>query len=157
MTTTGNLAAFLEQGAYPALFARLPVAFPDFDWKRRTVDGKEQWVASSWPSGFPLKVEPEDPDRLIVYHDRPGEIGVHGHHGEEVAFLAYLVGEPRIPRGQSFVEAARRLCEKAAVAFPKREPTSVSATTPPGRISRPTSSSRASSAVGGSTSRMGRR
>src|SRR6266542_2359919 len=100
-----DLGEFLDHGVYPALFDRLDAAFPEFGWVRRGGG----WVATSWPPSFPYAVQHEDPDRVIVYADRPWWIKVHGHHG--VRFLD-LVNGGRRPSGPDFLAAVRDLAER---------------------------------------------
>lgn len=109
-----DFGAFLDEEVYPALFARLDSAFPEFGWARR---GKA-WTATSWPAGFPYSVGHETPGRLEVYPDRPWWIKIHGHGG--VRFLDYVNGGKK-PVGPEFPEAVRKLAELAGVTFPERE------------------------------------
>jgi DNA primase len=112
---TQDRGDFLDREVYPALFARLDSAFPEFEWKRR---GATAWEATVWPAGFPYPVEHKTPDRLMVYADRPWWIKVHGHTG--VRFLDYVNGGTR-PVGPAFPDAVRKLAKLAGVPFPERE------------------------------------
>lgn len=112
-----DLGEFLDREVYPALFNRLDTAFPEFGWKRRAGGG---WTATTWPGDFPFTVQHENPDRLMVYANRPWWIKVHGHEG--VRFLD-LVNHGRRPSGPEFVEAVRKLADLAGVRFPEREVT----------------------------------
>ncbi len=103
-----ELQQFLDGQVYPTLFEKLPSAFPEFRW----VLSGSAWVATSWPSGFPFPVGHENPDRLMVYPDRPYWIKVHGHAG--VRFLDYVNGGRR-PSGEEFIGAIRRLALKVGL------------------------------------------
>jgi replicative DNA helicase len=103
-----DLQDYLDREVYPALFARLDSAFPEFSWRRRGGN----WTASTWPSAFPYAVERENPDRLVVYSDRPHWIKLHGHGG--VRLLDYVNGG-RKPEGDEFLQAVRKLAELAGV------------------------------------------
>jgi len=109
-----DLNLFLDEVIYPALFDRLPSAFPFFGWRK----SGSAWVATSWPADFPEPVEDPRPDRLMVYPDRPHWVKVHGHAG--VRFLD-LVNGGRKPTGPEFLPAVRSLCDLAGVPFPERE------------------------------------
>jgi putative DNA primase/helicase len=111
-----DLDAYLVESVYPALYARLDAAFPEFNFVKRG----DAWVATSWPANFPYHVEHRHPDRLMAYADRPWWCKVHGHSG--VRWLDYVNGGRR-PRGQEFLDAVRRLCELAGVEFPTRTTT----------------------------------
>lgn len=110
-----DLEAYLDEVVYPALFKRLDTAFPAFAWRQK---GDGTWEATQWPADFPLKVEHENPDRLMVYVNRPHWVKVHGHDG--VRFLN-LVNGGRKPDGPDFIPAVRKLCELAGVSFPERD------------------------------------
>jgi len=110
---TIDLDHLLDEQVYPALFERLDTAFPEFVWVQRG----SHWVATSWPSEFPLAVNDQRPGRLMVYADRPWWIKVHGHEG--VRFLDLVAGGTR-PTGPDFVAAVTALCERAGVPPPQR-------------------------------------
>lgn len=109
-----DLGAYLDEVVYPALFDRLPPAFPSFGWRK----SGSAWVATNWPADFPEPAEDPRPDRLMVYPDRPYWVKVHGHAG--VRFLD-LVNGGRKPTGPEFLSAVRSLCDLAGVSFPERE------------------------------------
>lgn len=109
-----DLGQYLDEVVFPALFERLDSAFPEFSWKR-TSSG---WTATTWPAGFPVTVNHENPERLVVYTNRPYWIKVHGHAG--VRLLDY-VNHGSKPTGPEFLEAVRALCEKAGVPCPAAE------------------------------------
>lgn len=111
-----TLGDLLDEKVYPALFERLDSAFPEYGWRK----SGDKWTATSWPADFPFPVQHENPDRLMVYRNRPWWVKVHGHEG--VRFLE-LVNGGRKPEGVDFVNAVRRLCELAGVPFPERERT----------------------------------
>ncbi len=100
--------AFLDDVVIPALYHRLPLAFPEFGFEEKGA----KYVATSWPPGFPLTVEHENPERLCVYENRPAWIKVHGHG--VVRLVDYVSGGTK-PTGREFVEAVRRLAELAGV------------------------------------------
>jgi DNA primase len=104
----------LNHEVYLALFQCLDSAFPEFRWKH----AENHWVATSWPPSFPFPVGHENPERLMVYRDRPYWIKVHGHGG--VRFLDYVNGG-QSPTGPDFPKAVKTLCEKSGVRFPERE------------------------------------
>jgi len=108
-----DLDAYLARTVYPALFERLDSAFPEYGWERRS----GHWTATRWPAGFPYPVDNENPDRLMVYPDRPYWVKVHGHEG--VRFLD-LVNNGQKPKGPDFLAAVRKLCDLAGVRFPER-------------------------------------
>lgn len=109
-----DLGTYLDEVVYPALFEKLDTAFPEFDWKR----SGRNWTATRWPGTFPFPVEHENPERLMVYADRPWWVKLHGHAG--VRFLD-LVSGGRKPVGPAFVEAVRKLAGLAGVSFPERD------------------------------------
>lgn len=109
-----DLGDLLQNEVYPALFSCLDSAFPEFQWKRTG----NHWTATSWPPGFPFPVEHENPERLMVYQDRPYWIKIHGHEG--VRFLDYVNGG-QSPTGPDFPKAVKDLCERCGVRFPERE------------------------------------
>lgn len=106
-----DLQDYLDGAVYPALFTRLPDAFPEFGF----IDRGGNWVATAWPATLTLEAADRRPDRLIAYHDRPHWLKLHGHEG--VRWLDYVNGGDR-PRGEAFKEAFRRLCDKAGVPCP---------------------------------------
>lgn len=110
---TEDLDAYLARTVYPALFGRLDSAFPEYGWQSRG----EHWTATNWPASFPYPVGNENPDRLMVYRDRPYWIKVHGHEG--VRFLDLVNGGQK-PKGPDFLAAVRKLCDLAGVRFPER-------------------------------------
>lgn len=109
-----DLGDLLVLEVYPSLFERLDAAFPEFGWKRKG----GAWEATQWPASFPFSVGHENPDRLMVYPDRPWWVKVHGHGG--VRFLDYVNGGTK-PVGPDFPEAVRKLADLAGVPFPERE------------------------------------
>ncbi|MCO5166612.1 MAG: toprim domain-containing protein [Planctomycetes bacterium] len=104
------LGVFLEEEVLPRLFERLDQAFPEFGWEA-TQDG---WVATNRETT--KRVLDARPERVIC--NRP--FGFYAHGGQALTWLAYVNGG-RAPRGQAFLESARRLCELAGVPFPERE------------------------------------
>ena len=104
------LGAFLEEEVLPRLFERLDQAFPEFGWEA-TQDG---WVATNRDTT--KRLLDARPERVIC--NRP--FGFYAHGGQSVTWVAYLNGG-RVPRGQAFLETARKLCELAGVPFPDRE------------------------------------
>ena len=104
------LGAFLEEEVLPRLFERLDQAFPEFGWEA-TADG---WVATNRETT--KQVLDARPERVIC--NRP--FGFYAHGGQALTWLAYLNGG-RIPRGQTFLEVAKRLCELAGVPCPDRK------------------------------------
>lgn len=119
-----DLGAYLDEVVFPALFDRLPYAFPAFGWVKK---GGNVWEATSWPADFPEAVGDKRPERLRVYKTQVKEgrtlearhrIKVHGHG--VVRFLD-LVTHGRTPRGPEYLEAVRSLCDLAGVSFPERE------------------------------------
>lgn len=111
---TRDLGQYLDEVVYPALFSRMDSAFPEFGWRQ----GRGGWTATTWPPGFPESVDHENPERLMVYANRPYWIKLHGRAG--VRLLDYVNGGRR-PSGDEFPRAVRRLCELASVPFPERE------------------------------------
>jgi len=109
-----DLGDLLNHEVYPALFACLDTAFPEFGWRRTG----NHWVATTWPANFPDPANERKPSRLMVYQDRPYWIKVHGHLG--VRFLDYVNGGQN-PTGPDFPQAVRSLCEKCGVRSPERE------------------------------------
>lgn len=109
----GDLQAFLDEKLHPALYASLDSAFPEFGWRRR----EDKWTATTWPSGFPLSVNHENPDRLSVYRATPFWLAVHGHSG--MTLLAYA-NNGVSPRGAEFIEAVERMASKVGLTLPSR-------------------------------------
>jgi predicted P-loop ATPase/DNA-binding transcriptional ArsR family regulator len=103
-----ELQSWLDGTLYPALFARLDAAFPQFGWRHH----RRGWQATRWPSDFPEDVDHPNPDRLEVYPDGPAYIKIHGRG--VLRFLHLVSGEPR-PRGERFVEALRELAARAGI------------------------------------------
>ena len=119
-----DLGVYLDEVVYPALFDRLPYAFPAFGWVKK---GGNVWEATRWPADFPEAVGDKRPERLRVYKTQVKEgrtlearhrIKVHGHG--VVRFLD-LVNHGQTPGGAEYLEAVRALCDLAGVPFPERE------------------------------------
>jgi len=108
-----DLSAFLDRDVYPALFARLDAAFPDYGFKR---SGKN-WVATNDQACATLPGAPEA-KRVYCYENRAHCLVVQG--GDAVRFLD-LANDGVKPIGPEFVTAARKLADLAGVAFPERE------------------------------------
>jgi hypothetical protein len=109
-----DLGAFLDE-VYPVLFDRLDAAFPEFGWQRKG----DAWVGSRWPSSLSLAADDKRGDRLQVYRDRPHYLKLHGHQGQTL--LSYVAGEQK-PRGETFVDAVRKIATLAGVPFPESDP-----------------------------------
>jgi len=111
-----DLGAYLDEKVYPALYARLDVAFPEFGWVKR---GKG-WNATKWPSSFQVDAETKTPARLWVYANRPHAVLVMGRNGQAQRLINLAAGVSDL-RGADFVEAVRKVCDLAKVPFPERE------------------------------------
>jgi len=111
-----DIDPYLNEVVYPALWDRLDSAFPEFGWKRHG----DNWIATSWPGGFPYSVGHEVPSRLYVWRQAPYVITIQGHPGDGVRLLNY-VNRGTKPTGLEFIEAVRTLCQKAGVMSPERD------------------------------------
>lgn len=110
---SGDLQAFLDEKLHPSLYASLDSAFPEFGWQRR----EDKWTATTWPPGFPLSVNDQNPGRLNVYGRTPFWLAVHGHSG--MTLLAYA-NNGVSPRGAGFIEAVENLASKVGLTPPSR-------------------------------------
>lgn len=113
-TRNVDLGDFLDREVYPRLFDRMDSAFPEYGWERKV----DAWIATSEETRN-LPDSPR-PDRVYCYRNRPWCLIVQG--GKPVRLLD-LVNGGRRPTGTDFVEAVRKLAEKAGVEMPEREET----------------------------------
>jgi hypothetical protein len=113
-----DISQYLDTTVYPALFAKLDVAFPQLKWTKR---GDGAWEATCWPDDFPYRVDHPRPDRLMVYPDARHWIKIHGHGG--LRFLDLVNGGTK-PTGEAFKTAVKKLCDLAGVPCPLEERTS---------------------------------
>ena len=109
----GELQTFLDEKLIPAIYRSLDTVFPEFGWSQSS----RMWKATSWPSGFPLSVNHEEPGRLSVYEKSPFWLAVHGHSG--MTLLAYANGGVK-PTGSDFLETVERLSLKVGLKPPSR-------------------------------------
>src|SRR4051812_18781963 len=103
-----DLSRFLDEEVIPVVFERLDTVFPDFNWQRKATG----WEATTWPGDFPMPVEHRNPERLVVYKNRPYWIKVHGHTGVR---LIDLINGGSKPSGKEWPEAIRKLARAAGV------------------------------------------
>ena len=107
-----DLTSLLDVTVYPALWDRLDSAFPEFGWSRKG----RLWEATNKDDTRTLQGSPR-PDRVEAYENTPWGFIIQG--GDFVRWLSYVSGNSS-PRGQSFIDAVRTLCDKAGVLFPER-------------------------------------
>lgn len=107
-----DLTSLLDVRVYPALWDCLDSAFPEFGWKRTG----GLWRATNEDHARNLSGSPR-PDRVEAYENTPWGFIIQG--GDFVRWLSYVSGNSS-PRGQSFIDAVRTLCDKAGVLFPER-------------------------------------
>lgn len=109
-----NLGEFLDEAIYPALFARLDHAFPEYGFERRG----RGWCATTDAT----RQLPNAPRaaRVYCYENRPHGLVVQG--GDFVRFLD-LVNGGRKPVGAEFPDAVRKLADLAGVPVPERQAT----------------------------------
>lgn len=107
-----DLTSLLDVRVYPALWDRLDSAFPEFGWSRKG----RLWEATNKDHTRTLQGSPR-PDRVEAYENTPWGFTIQG--GDFVRWLSYVSGNSS-PRGQSFIDAVRTLCDKAGVLFPER-------------------------------------
>lgn len=115
---------FLDDVVLPALFERLPAAFPEFDWRRR---------------GHMYEAGPGCADDITTLYGRHDRIvckasdpyGFASAGGDSCRWIEYICGGAS-PRGKDFVTAVVRLAEYAGV-----DPSPITSTTAsPEQLSR---------------------
>lgn len=109
-----RLGRYLDEVVYPALAARLDVAFPEF----RFVMKRGRWVATD--RAYTKQHWDARPDAVDCDPRKPWGFIVAGRGFHR--WIDYVAGG-RSLRGRAFVDAARRLCDLASVAFPERQRT----------------------------------
>ena len=107
-----DIGDFLDHDVYPALFERLDIAFPEYEFERYG----NRWVAKS-DATRNLPREPR-PLQVQCYRDRPWGLVIRG--GDLVRFLELVNGGKR-PTAAEFPAAVRTLAERGEVPFPERE------------------------------------
>ena len=101
-----SVTDFYEQEVLPALAGRLDVAFPEFGWRR----DDRGWRAGN--EDFTHATLGARADRVVCHGEAPRGFLVHGQG--PVLWTTY-VNDGRLARGRDFVEAVRRLAERAGV------------------------------------------
>lgn len=112
--SSSSVNDFLDREIYPALYARLDSAFPEFGFKR---------VGNLWRATNDSAVRSTfagRADRVEVYANSPWQMTFHG--GGYMRFLDY-VNNGAQPTGAEFWRAVETLADKAGVKMPEREVT----------------------------------
>jgi hypothetical protein len=114
---TEQLNAFFQKELWPALYGRLPEAFPDFGWKRET----DHYSNSAAPRLRLPGTETPRAGRVCVYENNPGVIIVHGTAEKPWNWIQFLTQDDH-PRGEAFKRAVSDLCAQAGISSPFARP-----------------------------------
>ena len=105
-----DLSQWFEEDLLPAVFDRLPSAFPEFGWVK---DGANGWKATK-DAGLGCR-----PDRVVCH--LPFGFKVHGEDGGRT-WLAYVNGGtfPRAGSGE-WIKAAQLLAQRVGMGLPEKD------------------------------------
>lgn len=107
---TKELSTWLDEDLLPALFERLPDAFPEFGWKK---DGAVGWKATKAPAGISARA-----DRIVCH--KPHGLFIHGEGFQ--TWLSYANGGTK-PTGGDFTKILRDLAKRVGLTLPEKEET----------------------------------
>ncbi len=105
-----DLSDFLERQVFPALWACLSTAFPEFGFRNKG----NYWQATDETATRLLPGSPR-PSRVYAYFNSPYGFTIQG--GDFIPWLSYICGGIT-PRGKDFIAAVRTLADLAGVSLP---------------------------------------